>query len=168
MAGRAHRWPALASLAGTRALDAMARTRPDGAHSPEGALDRALEALVEKLARTRFAATSRPRPGQEPVPGSRVIPADVARSVWRRDGGRCAFVGRGGRRCESTAFLEFHHVEPYGVGGRPTVENIAVRCQAHNLYEAEVFYGRRWNGTLAHGRRLPQGVHSPRGEFPSS
>ena len=38
-------------------------------------------------------------------------------------------------------FLEFHHLQPYGARGKPTVDNISLRCRAHNAYEAEVFYG---------------------------
>jgi hypothetical protein len=37
--------------------------------------------------------------------------------------------------------VEFHHVEPYAVGGRPTVDNIRLRCRAHNRYEAQLFFG---------------------------
>jgi hypothetical protein len=62
--------------------------------------------------------------------------------VWARDEGRCAFVAESGRRCDATALLEFHHVDPYGVGGPPTVANIQLRCRAHNQYEAELFYRR--------------------------
>jgi hypothetical protein len=39
------------------------------------------------------------------------------------------------------AFLELHHVEPYAVGGGATVENIELRCRAHNAYEARLFFG---------------------------
>ena len=60
--------------------------------------------------------------------------------MWRRDAGSCAFVGTKGR-CGQTAFLEFHHVEPYAAGGVTTVENLELRCQAHNLYEAKLFFG---------------------------
>jgi hypothetical protein len=61
--------------------------------------------------------------------------------VYLRDGGRCAFVASGGRRCNSRAFLEFHHVTPDAVGGFGTVENIQLRCRAHNQYEADVYFG---------------------------
>ena len=57
-----------------------------------------------------------------------------------RDSGRCAFVGSHGR-CAETAFLEFHHVEPYAAGGEATVQNIELRCRAHNAYEARLFFG---------------------------
>jgi hypothetical protein len=62
--------------------------------------------------------------------------------VCIRDRGRCAFVSAGGRRCGERGFVEFHHaVVPYAAGGRATVENIELRCHAHNDYEADVFYG---------------------------
>jgi hypothetical protein len=101
--------------------------------------DRALILLVEQLERQRFAQTSRPRAARPSMPGTRHIPAAVRRAVWRRDGGRCAFVGTNGR-CRETAFLEFHHLEPYAVGGEATVENVQLRCRAHNTYEARLFF----------------------------
>jgi hypothetical protein len=78
-------------------------------------------------------------------PASRHIPAEVKREVWRRDAGRCAFVGRSGRRCSERGRLEFHHVEPYMLGGRSTTRNIELRCRAHNAYEGELIFG-RWKG----------------------
>lgn len=114
-------------------------------------MNRAVTALLDELARKKFSATNKPRASRGTAPGSPDVPADVERVVWARDAGRCAFVAGSGQRCEATAFLEFHHVHPRGAGGPATIENIALRCQAHNLYEAEVFYGR------------PYG-YSPRGE----
>jgi hypothetical protein len=68
--------------------------------------------------------------------------------VSERDGDRCAFVSKDGRRCEERGFLEFHHVIPYAMGGETTVENIQLRCRAHNGYEAGLFYGQgeHWDG----------------------
>ena len=97
--------------------------------------------LLDDLTKKKFAATERPQASQAPSPGSRHIPAEVKRKVWIRDGGRCAFVGKGGRRCDQRAFLEFHHVEPYAVGGEATVSNVELRCRVHNRYEAELFFG---------------------------
>jgi 5-methylcytosine-specific restriction endonuclease McrA len=62
--------------------------------------------------------------------------------VWQRDGGQCAFMGTHGR-CTERGFLEFHHVQPYADGGESVVENVELRCRAHNVYEAG-----RWDGTL--------------------
>jgi len=104
-------------------------------------IDRALTALLEELARKKFAATSRPGQTAGSEGSSRHIPAAVKRTVWARDAGRCAFVARNGHRCEARGFIEFHHVHPYAVGGPPTIGNIELRCQAHNAYEADLFYG---------------------------
>ena len=121
------------------AQDLLRHAIPDG---DAGAIfDRALTVLLEDLARKKLAATDRPRPSRGTAPGSRHIPAEVKRKVWIRDGGRCAFVGKGGRRCDQRAFLEFHHVEPYAVGGEATVSNVELRCRVHNRYEAEIFFG---------------------------
>ena len=104
-------------------------------------LDRALTLLIEHIERRRFASVASPRKSPRDVcAAGRHIPAVVRRAVWERDEGCCAFVGRTGR-CGETAFLEFHHVEPYAAGGAATVDNIQIRCRAHNQYEAEVFFG---------------------------
>jgi hypothetical protein len=115
-------------------------------------IDRALTALLEDLARKRFAATRRPRTSRGAAPGSRDVAAKVRRVVWLRDGGACAFVSKSGRRCNERAFVQFHHVDPHGVGGQATVGNIPLRCGAHNRYEGEVFYG---HGRPAERRTLP-------------
>jgi len=79
------------------------------------------------------------------------MPADVRRVMGLRDDGRCAFIGKGGRRCNARAFVEFHHLKPHGVGGPATVANIALRCRAHNQYEADLFYyGRPIPGQQRH------------------
>ena len=74
-----------------------------------------------------YAATDRPRAVRANDSGSRYIAAAVRRTVWRRDNGRCAFVGSHGR-CTATAFLEFHHKVPFATGGESTVENVELRC----------------------------------------
>lgn len=104
-------------------------------------LERALSALLTDLARTKFAATDRPRAPRETAPGSRHVPAEVKRAVWVRDLGRCAFTGTEGRRCDERGFLEFHHVRPFAAGGEPTAANIELRCRRHNDYEARTYCG---------------------------
>jgi hypothetical protein len=109
----------------------------------DAVLERALDALIEKLVRQKFAVTGRPAcEERETGPHSRHIPARVKRAVYLRDLGRCAHVGANGRRCEARALLEFHHLRPWMAGGEATVENIALRCRAHNLYEARRFFDR--------------------------
>lgn len=106
-------------------------------------IERAVDALVTNLERTRMAATSRPGRSRMLKAGSRRIPARVTRAVWRRDGSRCAFIGTEGR-CTSTAFLEVHHILPFAEGGAATVDNLELRCRKHNQYEAERWFG--WAG----------------------
>jgi hypothetical protein len=122
------------------AQDMLRHAIPTG--DPGEIIDRALTALLEELARKKFAKTDRPRASRGVAPGSRYNAAKVRRSVWIRDGGRCAYVSKGGRRCNERSFVEFHHLDPYGVGGEATVETMELRCRAHNNYEAELFYGR--------------------------
>jgi hypothetical protein len=121
-----------------RVQDLVRHTVPNG--DPAEIFDRALTVLLHDLERRRYAATSSPRGPKETSGGSRHIPAAVRREVWRRDEGRCAFAGRSGR-CTERGFLEFHHAEPYAVGGVATAANIQLRCRAHNAYEARLFFG---------------------------
>jgi 5-methylcytosine-specific restriction endonuclease McrA len=120
--------------------DLMRHSVPNG--DPSEIFDRALTMLLERLQRTKLAATERPRVRETSTSRSRHIPAAVKREVWARDGGRCAFVGKHGR-CTETGFLELHHLEPYAAGGEATVENIQIRCKRHNMHEAELFFGAR-------------------------
>jgi len=39
------------------------------------------------------------------------------------------------------AFLEFHHIDPYAIGGETTLVNLSLRCRAHNVHEAERLFG---------------------------
>ena len=103
-------------------------------------LDRALDALIAKLERQKFAATSRMRPGRG-TPKGRHVPAEVRRAVWLRDQGRCTFVSEKGHRCESRTRLELDHVDPVARGGAATVANLRLRCRAHNQYAAEKAFG---------------------------
>jgi hypothetical protein len=143
---------------------------PDG--ELEQIFDRALEALLGQLRKQKLAATDHPRahrsqgagaasrtaPGAAPRagfgPASRHVPAAVKRAVWARDGGRCAFVSADGRRCAAEDFLEFHHVVPYASGGPSTVDNIELRCRAHNGYEAERHFGRRATTAVREARAI--------------
>jgi len=140
-----------------RARDLLRHQIPDG--DTAALLDRALTLLVTKAERTKFAATTRKgshrpaaplgasrratapagasHPAAPPHPRPRRIPGAIRRAVWARDQGCCAFVVPAGR-CGETGFLEFHHVVPFATGGASTIENLELRCRAHNGYEAEL------------------------------
>jgi len=136
----------------------LRREIPDG--DPGAIFDRAIALLLERVEKQKLGATAKPRaprpirPGTDsPLSGkaaiastpitSRHTPSDVKRSAWRHDGGQCAFVSMDGRRCTERAFLEFHHVRPYALGGQTSAENISLRCRRHNQYEAELVFGPR-------------------------
>ncbi len=70
------------------------------------------------------------------------IPAEVRRQVWERDGGRCAWTGPDGRRCNSRWQLEVDHLDPAGRGGKATVDRCRLLCRMHNILYAEQVYGR--------------------------
>jgi hypothetical protein len=123
-----------------RAQDLLRHAVPDG--DPAEIFERALTALLVDIDRRKFAATDRPRASREPAAGSRTVPAAVKRTVAVRDDNRCAFVSRSGTRCGTRAFLEFHHVVPWARGGAATVDNIQLRCRAHNAYEADLDFGK--------------------------
>ncbi|HET9325315.1 MAG TPA: hypothetical protein VFQ05_00925 [Candidatus Eisenbacteria bacterium] len=103
-------------------------------------LERALDSLIHELQKRKFAATDRPRPTAGTNSG-RHVPAPVRREVWKRDGGRCTFVGDSGRRCQERHALEFDHVQEFARGGPSTVANLRLRCRTHNQYAAEQSFG---------------------------
>jgi hypothetical protein len=66
-------------------------------------------------------------PTAVPLEHNRMIPTEVKREVWKRDGGQC-------RRCGSTDNLHFDHIIPFSRGGSSILaENIQLLCARHNL-----------------------------------
>ena len=78
-----------------------------------------------------------------PANPSRHIPAATRDAVFLRDGERCTFVGRHGRRCLATYHLQIDHVVPFAFGGTHAPENLRVLCGAHNRRRAEFTFGVR-------------------------
>jgi 5-methylcytosine-specific restriction endonuclease McrA len=121
-----------------RVQDLLRHRLPNG--DLDEVFDRALTLLLSHLEKSKIAATKRPRVAAAPAKYSRHVPSQVRRAVWARDGGRCRFEGPAGR-CTETGLLEFHHVTPYARRGPTTVDNLELRCAAHNRYEAEQCFG---------------------------
>jgi len=107
----------------------------------EGDMDRLLARLLDlaipQLEKQKFGATPRPRSGGGKSGNPRYIPARVRRAVWKRDGGRCAYVSANGHRCEARKPLEFDHVLEVARGGEATVDGVRLLCRAHNQHAAE-------------------------------
>jgi len=110
----------------------------------------AYAALAEKLEKKKFGATRKPRSGARSAIDRRYIPAASRRQVYERDGGRCTFTSEAGKRCPATRLLEFDHVDEFARGGAATVDNLRIRCRAHNQYAAECTFGK---GFMDHKRR---------------
>jgi hypothetical protein len=145
-----------------RARDLLRHSIPSG--DPAAIVDRALMLLVQRLERTKFAATPRPQANGSLVGRGRHIPAAVRRVVCKRDGGRCTFEGAAGR-CTATGQLEFHHVKPYARGGATDAGNLTLRCRAHNAHEARLEFGDRgpWVADAV-GAAVPRRLNSARTE----
>jgi len=123
------------------AKDMLGHAIPSG--DDAAVLDRALAALLVDLAKKKFADTRKPRPSRATDPRRREASAAEKRAVWVRDLGRCRYIGPSGHRCEERRFVEFHHVDPYALGGETTVDNIELRCRRHNDYEGRLYFGKR-------------------------
>jgi hypothetical protein len=128
-----------------RARDLLRHAVPSGDLAE--VFDRALTLLIKDLERRKFASVNRPRSGMPEAPSqvssrsqTRHVPAAVRRIVATRDGHRCTFVSASGTRCEATAFLEFHHLDPYAAGGAKTATNLRLRCGPHNRHEARLYF----------------------------
>lgn len=129
--------------------------RPAGA-GMEALFDAALEALLERIDPDRRVKRREARaptgscvgPGGRAAgtpavrrPGRR-IPQAVKDAVWRRDAGRCTFVGPNGERCPESARLEYDHIVPWALGGRSDeASNLRLACRTHNALEARRVFG---------------------------
>ena len=108
-------------------------------------MEAAVTGKLERLEAKRFGKTKKPRKSLEEAdtaPGVRGISAAVRRFVWERDGGQCTYETVDGRRCPAREGVEFHHNEPYGVGGDRSANNIRLLCSTHNGYMADLDYGK--------------------------
>lgn len=140
-----------------RLQDLLRHQIPKG--DPALIFERAMDALLAEVLKKRTAAVEHPRNGKAANPASRHVPARVTRAVWARDGGACAFTAPDGRRCGEKGRLEIHHVVPYAAGGKTMLENLELRCSAHNRYEAEQYFG---ESVMSLFRESPP-AYAPRG-----
>ena len=120
--------------------DLLAHRIPNG--DPAAIVERALDALLVQVHKRKAGITERPRASRPTsAPRTRPTPAALRRLVWARDQGRCTFVGDDGHLCNETRCLEFAHLHPWGKGGEHSARNVALRCRAHNAFEAERDFG---------------------------
>jgi hypothetical protein len=123
--------------------------------------ERALDLLIDEVKKERFGTGRKPRTraaeaeveAQERDVVTRHIPDAIKREVYERDGGRCTFVAKDGRRCAERGGLEFEHKEGFARTGRHVVEELTLHCKAHNQHCADVLYGRAF---MQDKRRQPR------------
>lgn len=128
-------------------------------------IEAAVTEKLDRLEAKRYGKVKKPRQTLEhadTAPGVRGISAAVKRFVWKRDGGQCTFRRPDGTRCPERRQLQFHHDDPYGLGGDRSADNIWLLCRQHNLYMAELDYGKE---LMDYYRRSTDQVREPAPSF---
>ena len=136
-----------------RARDLMRHANADGDLAV--VVERAMDLFLDKLEKRRLGKTTRPRAAREESEGSSV-PSATRRAVFERDGERCTFTDAEGHRCPATTWLELDHIEARAFGGTSKLENLRVRCRAHNLLYAEQTFGKQHIERKTRERRYPR------------
>jgi hypothetical protein len=122
----------------------------------EGRMDVLVNQLAD-IALQKYKPASSPEPAPEvadpiPAPGmastqennfpskrSRYIPANIRRQVLLRDRNGCTYKDpKTGRVCGNKHGLQLDHVFPWSWGGEHSVDNLTLRCGAHNRFRAEL------------------------------
>jgi hypothetical protein len=86
-------------------------------------------------------AENKPAHSRKANTASRCIPKAIKQKVWKRDNGRCSFVGSNGKRCNSDYLVQFDHYPiPFARGGPSTAKNLRLLCAKHNRYTARRVY----------------------------
>jgi 5-methylcytosine-specific restriction endonuclease McrA len=123
-----------------RLQELLSQKRPSG--DIVQVIDRAFDIAIQTLEKRKNAATERPRPSRVQTSANpRYISADVRRAVRKRDGEQCTFVSESGHRCEARRFLEYDHIVEVARGGQSSVDNLRLRCRAHNQFAADGTFG---------------------------
>jgi 5-methylcytosine-specific restriction endonuclease McrA len=138
------------------ARDALAHVFPDG--NLADVIEHALDLILAESRRKR-ALVEKPRKASKPLRegSSRHVPAEVARTVWKRSEGQCECTLPDGRRCDATRPLELDHIRPFALGGRATVENLRVACRDCNQLAARRAFGDQLVGRYARRRDRSRG-----------
>ena len=139
-----------------RAQDLLRHRIPDG--DPAAIWEKALDVLIERVEKERFALVHNPRPPkpEDPSrPATRNIPAAIKRVVFKRDLGRCTFMDARGHRCPETGFLEYDHVKGFARHPVHRAEDLRLRCRAHNHHAADQMYGREFMDRARKSRKPP-------------
>ena len=75
---------------------------------------------------------------------SRYVAKETKRKIFHRSNGRCEFVSKEGKRCESRHQLEIDHKVPWSQGGGSDENNLQVCCKSHNSFRTMETHGFWW------------------------
>ena len=64
--------------------------------------------------------------------------------------------------------MEFHHLDPYALGGEASVDKVELRCRRHNDYEGRLYFGKRRRDGMGVARDAATSQGRPSVEFASS
>lgn len=113
----------------------------------EDVLDEALEVFLDKKSPLRRQERREKREKRKKINSvgaakarSRHIPQEIRDQVFKRDGGKCTYIGSDGVRCCSTWDVEVHHRQPFARNGSHSLDNLTLLCRRHNSYEAKQEY----------------------------
>jgi 5-methylcytosine-specific restriction endonuclease McrA len=142
------------------ARDLMSHANPTG--DLPLVIERALDLLIDKLQRERFAQAKQPRRQAAPNPYNRQVSNATRRAIVERDGLQCSYVSPEGERCPSRQFLQFHHEHAWALGGKSTADNCRILCAQHNQFLAERDFGKqRIARKIANARTEPERPPDP-------
>jgi len=98
--------------------------------------------LKERVEREEREALKPPKPSTKKT---KRIPRRYRRYVHARDSGRCTYVDpRTGERCPAKGYISLDHILGEADGGDHDPDNLRVACRAHNLWFAELRYGKEY------------------------
>ncbi len=141
-----------------RALDLMSHSNPK--RDLATVIERGLDLLLADLEKKKLGKTDRPRrsPGTKRGDFSRW----ARREIYERDGEQCTYTSPSGERCQARAFVQLDHYDPRARGGAGTARNGRLLCGAHNLFEAEKVFGRKYIEDRIRLRQRESSSESPR------
>ncbi len=105
-------------------------------------IEKGLDLLLADIEKKKLGKAQRPRRSKGTKPGD--FSRKARREIYERDGEQCTYVSPSGERCQSKVFLELEHETARAHGGQGTTRNGRVYCRAHNAYEAEKLFGRKF------------------------
>ncbi len=123
-----------------RALDLMSHSNPK--RDLATVIERGLDLVLADLEKKKLGKTDRPRRSRGTKHGD--FSREARREIYERDGEQCTYVSPSGERCRARAFLQLDHEDPRACGGAGTTLNGRLLCRAHNLFEAEKVFGRKY------------------------